>query len=109
MPINKQYVVAGAIGLGLLAIPTEALAAKGCIHSWAVPGKYDITGSFRGDNPDVTTARLSPGCRVYFQIPGVSSGGAVKEKGQCLAFSFKIEELNKILSAEWYNDYAIIP
>ncbi len=100
--------IAGA-GLVLAVIlPGDLLAANRCIFNWAQPGTYKLSGNFRGTT-EAATARLTHDCRVYFQVPGVFSGGSVRRSGRCLKFRFKVEGEGKIFSARWCNTYGIVP
>ncbi len=101
-------VMAGT-GLMLVAmLPGDASAAKRCTFSWALPGTYKLSGDFRG-TVEVATARLTHDCRVYFQVPGVFSGGPVRRSGRCLKFRFKVNGETKIFSARWCNTYGVVP
>ncbi|MEO9873605.1 MAG: hypothetical protein ABJ361_14610 [Anderseniella sp.] len=96
-------------GLVLAAmLPGEALAADRCIFNWALPGTYKLSGNFRGTT-EAATARLTHDCRVYFQVPGVFSGGPVRRSGPCLKFRFKVNGETKIFSARWCNTYGVVP
>lgn len=100
--------LAGA-GLVLAAmLPGDLLAANRCIFNWAQPGTYKLSGNFRG-TIETATARLTHDCRVYFQVPGVFSGGSVRRSGRCLKFRFKVEGEAKIFSARWCNTYGVVP
>lgn len=102
------WLMAGA-GLVLVAmLPGDSLAANRCIFNWAQPGTYKLSGNFRG-TVEAATARLTHDCRVYFQVPGVFSGGAVRRSGSCLKFRFKVEGEAKILSARRCNTYGVVP
>lgn len=100
--------MAGA-GLVLVAmLPGDLLAANQCIFNWALPGTYKMSADFRG-TVEAATARLTHDCRVYFQVPGVFSGGPVRRSGRCLKFRFKVEREAKIFSARWCNTYGVVP
>lgn len=102
------WLMAGA-GLVLVTmLPGDSLAANRCIFNWAQPGTYKLSGNFRG-TVEAATARLTHDCRVYFQVPGVFSGGAVRRSGRCLKFRFKVEGEAKIFSARWCNTYGVVP
>jgi len=89
-------------------VPDDAQAARTCIFSWAVPGTYKVSGNFRGTT-ETASARLTNDCRVFFQVPGVFSGGPVRRSGRCLRFSFKVEGKRRVFSARWCNTYGIVP
>ena len=89
-------------------VPDHAQAARTCIFSWAVPGTYKVSGNFRGAT-ETAAARLTNDCRVFFQVPGVFSGGPVRRSGSCLRFSFKVEGERRVFSARWCNTYGIVP
>ncbi len=98
---------AGMAGVLLFAGTNNAIAAD-CGHSWAKPGRYKISASFRGKN-ESTNAFLGRDCRITLQVPGVFTGGKVSKSGQCLKFSFKIEGETKVFRAKWCDDYGLIP
>ena len=91
-----------------LATIETAQAAKTCGFGWAKPGKYRISGNFRGQ-VESTSARLTNDCRISLQIPGVFSGGRVKRSGKCLRFALKIEGERKVFFAKWCNTYGQVP
>lgn len=91
-----------------LATAETAQAAKTCGFGWAKPGKYRISGNFRGQ-VESTSARLTNNCRISLQIPGVFSGGRVKRSGKCLRFALKIEGERRAFFAKWCNTYGLIP
>jgi len=93
---------------GLAATPDTASAAKSCIHEWAVPGQYTVAGNFRGSN-ESASARLTRDCRLFFQVPGVFSGGRVKADGECVSFSFKVDGAPKAFRGKWCNTYGVVP
>ncbi len=88
--------------------PDTAHAAKSCGFGWAKPGKYKVSGNFRG-RVESTSARLTSDCRVSLQIPGVFTGGRVKKSGRCLRFALKIEGQRKVFFAKWCNSYGLVP
>ncbi len=92
---------------GVLA-PDAAHAAKSCGFGWAKPGKYKVSGNFRG-RVESTSARLTTDCRVSLQIPGVFTGGRVKRSGKCLRFALKVEGQRKVFFAKWCNTYGLVP
>jgi hypothetical protein len=94
-------------GVLLFAGANNAIAGD-CGYSWAQPGKYKISASFRGKN-ESTNAFLGKDCRITLQVPGVFTGGKVSKSGQCLKFSFKIEGETKVFWAKWCDDYGLIP
>lgn len=109
MRIYGYCAIAGAIGLGLTATSGEAAAGRACVHTWAMPGEYRVSGNFRGQ-VETARARLSTGCRIHFDIPGVFSGRTITGgRDQCVSFSFKVEGQDGVFAAEWCEDYAIIP
>ena len=97
----------GMTGVLLFAGASNAIAAD-CGHSWAQPGKYKISASFRGKK-ESTNVFLSKDCRVTLQVPGVFAGGKVRKRGKCLEFTFKIEGETKVFRAKWCDDYGLIP
>lgn len=88
--------------------PDAAHAAKSCGFGWAKPGKYKISGNFRG-RVESASARLTADCRVSLQIPGVFTGGRVKKSGKCLRFALKVEGQRKVFFAKWCNTYGLVP
>ncbi|NNJ73669.1 MAG: hypothetical protein HKP56_00750 [Anderseniella sp.] len=94
-------------GVFLFAGADSATAAD-CGHSWAKPGKYKISASFRGKN-ESTNAFLGKDCRIILQVPGVFTGGKVSKSGRCLEFSFKVEGETKVFRAKWCDDYGLVP
>ena len=112
MTVVKRSVVsalsaAGMAGVFLFVGANNAIAAD-CGHSWAQPGKYKISASFRGKK-ESTNVFLSKDCRVTLQVPGVFAGGKVRKRGKCLEFTFKIEGETKVFRAKWCDDYGLIP
>ncbi len=105
---QKLAFTAAAIMLFAGAAPDNANAARKCVFNWAVPGTYKVSGNFRGTT-EAATARLTNDCRVYFQVPGVFSGGPVRRSGRCLRFSFKVEGERRVFSARWCNTLGIVP
>ena len=103
----RTLLVAGLAGAFMLGDAGEA-KADGCGHSWAKPGRYKISGSFRGKN-ESTNAFLSKDCRITLQVPGVFTGGKVTAKGECLEFAFKVEGESGAFRAKWCNDYGLVP
>lgn len=85
-----------------------AAAARSCIHSWAVPGVYEVTGNFRG-RPETTTIRLTSDCRVVLSLPGVFGGGPLSRSGSCVRFGFKVQGERATYSARWCGSYGIVP
>jgi hypothetical protein len=108
LKIHKLGYTAAAIMLFAGATPDSAQAARKCIFNWAVPGTYKVSGNFRGTT-EAATARLTNDCRVFFQVPGVFSGGPVRRSGRYLRFSFKVEGERRIFSARWCNTFGIVP
>ena len=84
------------------------LAAKPCIHAWAVPGKYTIRGKLN-DRVQSAHAHLSNSCRISFNLPGVFTGGPVKKAGECLQFTFKVQKQQQVFVARWCNTHATVP
>ncbi len=103
----RTAVMAGFAGTMMLAGTGEAHAAT-CGHDWAKPGRYKISGSFRGKN-ESTNAFLSKDCRITLQVPGVFTGGKVTAKNECLEFAFKVEGETGSFRAQWCNDYGLVP
>ncbi len=99
--------IAGMAGAFLSASAGTASAAD-CGQSWAIPGKYKISGSFRGKN-ESTNAFLGKDCKINLQVPGVFTGGKVSKSGQCLEFVFKVEAETKVFRAKWCDNYGLIP
>ncbi|MGI9463428.1 MAG: hypothetical protein ACR2OM_05790 [Aestuariivirgaceae bacterium] len=106
--MNKNGLAACTIAFGMLLLPTGEAAAKACVHSWAVPGTYTISGKFRG-KVEAAGARLTRDCRVNIRVPGVSSNTRVQSAGKCLRFSFKVDGVKKAFSAKWCNTVGYIP
>ena len=98
----------GMIAAGGVSAPDTAHAAKSCGFGWAKPGKYRVSGNFRG-RVEATSARLTSDCRVSLQIPGVFTGGRVKKSGKCLRFALKVEGQRKVFFAKWCNTYGLVP
>ena len=88
--------------------PMPAGAAGECVHPWAKPGRYTISGQFQ-DRVQTTTAYLTKGCRVSFNLPGVSSGGPVAADGPCVRFTFKVRDVAQVFTARWCDTYATVP
>ena len=108
--MNKSILMACTFLLGFVLLPaneTEA-KAKACVHAWAIPGLYTITGNFRG-SPEAAGARLTRDCRVTIKLPGVYSGTKVRKSGKCIRFSFKVDGVKKAFSAKWCNKIGYIP
>lgn len=97
----------GILGMLLVAGANNASAAD-CGYAWALPGKYKISASFRGKN-ESTNVFLGKDCRIRVQVPGVFTGGKVRKRGKCLAFSFKVEGEAEVFQARWCNDYGLVP
>ncbi len=98
----------GVFVVGGLSVPDTAIAAKSCGFGWAKPGRYSVSGNFRG-RVETTSARLTGDCRVSLQIPGVFTGGRVKRSGKCLRFALKVEGERKVFYAKWCNTYGLVP
>ena len=98
----------GMLVIGGVSAPETVHAAKSCGFDWAKPGKYQVSGNFRG-TVESTTARLTPDCRVSLQIPGVFSGGQVKRSGNCLRFALKVQGEQKVLFAKWCDSFGLVP
>lgn len=98
----------GFLALGGLTLPDTAYAAKSCGFGWAKPGRYQVSGNFRG-RVESTSARLTSDCRVSVQIPGVFTGGRVKRSGKCLRFALKVQGERKVFFAKWCNTYGLVP
>lgn len=111
-PTSRRSLLAISAALALTSLsfataPAQA-AAKGCVHAWAIPGTYTISGNFRG-KVETAGARLTRDCRVSIRVPGVASNTRVKGAGKCLRFRFKIDGVKKSLSAKWCNKVGYIP
>jgi hypothetical protein len=105
----QTVLLAGGMSVaGGVSAPDTAHAAKSCGFGWAKPGKYKVSGNFRG-RVEATSARLTSDCRVSLQIPGVFTGGRVKRSGKCLRFALKVEGQRKVLFAKWCNTYGVVP
>ncbi|WP_337660208.1 hypothetical protein [Anderseniella sp. Alg231-50] len=102
------WLMAGASLVLVAMLPGDLQAATRCIFNWAQPGTYKMSGNFRGTT-EAATARLTHDCRVYFQVPGVFSGGPVRRSGRCLKFRFKVDGEARIFSARWCNTYGVVP
>lgn len=98
----------GMMAFGGVSAPETAHAAKSCGFGWAKPGKYKVSGNFRG-RLESTSARLTSDCRVALQIPGVFTGGRVKKSGKCLRFALKVEGQRKVFFAKWCKTYGLVP
>ena len=98
---------AGMAGM-LLFVGTNNAIAADCGYSWAKPGRYKISASFRGKK-ESTNVFLGKNCRITLQVPGVFTGGKVRKSGRCLEFSFKIEGETKVFRAKWCDDYGLVP
>ena len=105
--IVRAVAAAGMAGVFLFADANYAAAAD-CGYSWAKPGRYKISASFRGKN-ESTNAFLGKDCRIRLQVPGVFTGGKVSKNGKCLAFSFKVEGEAEVFKAKWCDDYGLVP
>ena len=105
----QTVLLAGGMSVaGGVFAPDTAHAAKSCGFGWAKPGKYKVSGNFRG-RVEATSARLTSDCRVSLQIPGVFTGGRVKKSGKCLRFALKVEGQRKVFFAKWCNTYGLVP
>jgi hypothetical protein len=105
---NWRIICAGLAVLALTTAGTPAVAATGCIFDWAVPGNYEISGSFRG-RTETVPAHLTNDCRVRIALPGVFTGGQLKRQGRCLAFSFRVEGERQAFTAQWCGSYGVVP
>ncbi|MGB7204758.1 MAG: hypothetical protein WBD37_04735 [Anderseniella sp.] len=111
MTMRRRFQLLLAFSAGafvLTSLPKMTIAAPNCGFGWAKPGKYRISGNFRGQ-VESTSAQLTRDCRVSLQIPGVFTGGRVKRSGKCLSFALKVEGQGKALSAKWCNNYGMVP
>ncbi len=106
--MNRYVLTACAFSLCFLLLPAGEAAAKACVHSWAIPGTYTISGNFRG-KVEAAGARLTRDCRVTIRVPGVFSGTKVRKAGKCLRFSFKVDGIKKAFSAKWCNKVSYTP
>jgi len=102
---GKGFACVTAALVGAVAGPA---AAKNCSFGWAVPGVYEITGNFRGQ-VESTTFRVTGDCKLSVQLPGVFVGGALARAGQCLRFSFKVQDKPGVLHGRWCAGSAVIP
>ncbi len=105
--LGRAVLVAVAAGVAAFAGGGEAQAST-CGHSWAKPGKYKISGSFR-ERTNPTNAFLSKDCRITLQVPGVFTGGKVTKRGDCLEFAFKVEGEKGAFKARWCEGYRLVP
>ena len=103
----RAVLATGMAGVFLFADANYAVAAD-CGYSWAKPGRYKISASFRGKN-ESTNAFLGKDCRIRLQVPGVFTGGKVSKSGKCLKFSFKVEGETEVFRAKWCDDYGLVP
>ena len=104
----QTVLLAGGMSVaGGVSAPDTAYAAKSCGFGWAKPGKYKVSGNFRG-RVEATSARLTSDCRVSLQIPGVFTGGRVRKSGKCLRFALKVEGQRKVFFAKWCNTYGMV-
>jgi len=112
MVIVKKGVVSAVLIAGMVCVflfaDAKTATAADCGYSWAKPGRYKISASFRGKN-ESTNAFLGKDCRIRLQVPGVFTGGKVSKSGKCLEFSFKIEGKAEVFRAKWCNDYGLVP
>ncbi len=108
MGLNTKDLMIATLACCLWLLPTSEAAAKACIHSWAIPGTYVISGNFRG-KVETAGARLTRDCRVIIRVPGVFSGRKVRKAGRCLRFGFKVEGIKKAFSAKWCNKIGSLP
>jgi len=108
IPAQTLLLAGFMVAAGGMSVPDTANAAKSCGFGWAKPGKYRVSGNFRG-RVESTSARLTADCRVSLQIPGVFTGGRVKKSGKCLRFALKVEGERKVFFAKWCNTYGLVP
>lgn len=106
--MRKIAVLTGLTGSIITGQSVAVQAADTCLFSWAVLGTYKVSGYFHGTT-ETATAKLTRDCRVFFQVPGVFSGGPVRRSGNCLRFSFKVEGERQTYSAQWCDSYGIVP
>jgi hypothetical protein len=97
-----------AIAAAALTSAATPAAAGTCIFDWAVPGPYDVSGNFRG-RTDTVMARLTNDCRVTIGLPGVFTGAPVRQAGNCLAFSFRVQDVRQTFNARWCESYGVVP
>lgn len=100
------WVFAVALPLAWGSMP--ASAARHCIHTWATPGTYIVSGKFRG-SVESANIYLTNDCRVVIPLPGVFTGGRLKRAGHCLRFSFKVQGQKQVFSARWCDGYGVVP
>lgn len=108
MPHSRLCAFAIVAFIGAILWDAPARAADPCIHPWAKPGEYTVSGSFQGRIRSITT-KLTKGCRIIINFPGVFTGGPVTRAGSCVRFSFKVSGEPQTLTGRWCNGYAIIP
>jgi hypothetical protein len=106
--VQMLLLAGGMTVAGSVSAPDTAHAAKSCGFGWAKPGKYRVSGNFRG-RVEATSARLTSDCRVSLRIPGVFTGGRVRKSGRCLRFALKVEGQRKVFFAKWCNTYGVVP
>lgn len=99
-------VVLVAAAFVLASVP--ASAANHCIHPWARPGTYIVSGKFRG-SVESANIYLTNDCRVVIPLPGIFTGGRLARAGHCLRFSFKVQGHKKVLTARWCDTYGVVP
>lgn len=105
---NSRITFASLLALVAVATETAPAAAASCVFEWAVPGTYEITGSFRGRSETVI-ARVTNNCRVTIGLPGVFTGGELERAGRCLTFSFRVQDVRQTFTARWCDSYGVVP
>jgi hypothetical protein len=104
--LKLPALVAGS-GIMFLGFTAPVQAVGLCGHDWAEPGKYMITGNFRGKE-ESAGAELTRDCRINLKIPGVYTGGKVSKDGGCVRFTFKVEDEQGLFKGRWCNDTATV-
>ena len=104
----RSMIAAAAVATVFAMATTDEAEAKACVHAWAIPGAYTISGDFRG-KVESAGAKLSRSCRVNIKVPGVYSGTKVRRAGNCLTFGFKVKGVKRAFTAKWCNKIGVIP
>jgi hypothetical protein len=108
MRSNLRFAAVALAAAGAPVAAAPAVADVSCGQAWAVPGEYYVSGDFRGRD-ESTKIRLSSSCRVYFEVPGVFSGGPVEASGQCVRFNFKVRGAPQTFEARWCGAFGVVP
>jgi hypothetical protein len=107
MILKRKILVVAVAAAGASMMAAASAQAAPCGHSWAEPGTYKITGNFRGKTESAGAA-LTRDCRVDLKIPGVYTGGRVRKAGNCLRFTFKIDEEKRLFRGRWCDGFAVV-